>query len=67
MTQHMHARGLTHSKGHTFVAIITRGDVSLVYDVKTLPDHFSDHKVIFYKLDNPTAACYALCTDQLNF
>ena len=56
MTQHV--TGLTHSKGHTLVLIITRGDVNLVYDVRVLPGHFSDHKVVFCKLDRPTAACF---------
>ena len=56
MTQHV--TGLTHSKGHTLVLIITRGDVNLVYDVRVLPGHFSDHKVVFCKQDRPTAACF---------
>ena len=55
MTQQV--TGSTHPKGHTLDLIITRGDENLVHDVITLPDLFSDHKVVPCKLDLPIAAC----------
>ena len=56
MTQHV--TGSTRSEGYSLVLIITRGVVNLVYDVKVLTDHFSDHKVIYCKLDRSTAPCF---------
>ena len=43
----------THRRGHTLDLIITRRDEGLIRHVKVLPDIYSDHRVIVYKIDCP--------------
>ena len=67
MTQHV--TGSTRSEGYSLVLIITRGVVNLVYDVKVLTDHFSDHKVILQtrSFNGTLFLKYTSCTDQVSF